>query len=144
MSQKTLMPRYEPGAQVQLPHFPQKVLNWGTERMIWSFEVPGRISNKSTTQGWPEMASLFLAYHQRVSGSKTLANRISQQICPMSQKTLMPRYEPGAQVQLPHYPQKVLNWGTERMIWGFEVPGRISTKSTTQGWPEMATGLQSS
>jgi hypothetical protein len=42
-----------------------------------------------------------------------------------------------AQEGLSHFPQKTAFWANESVVWRFEVPGRIVTKSTTQGWPEM-------
>ena len=53
----------------------------------------------------PGTTSISLPHQSNRSGSKTLLDRISQQICPISQKKLMPLYEPGAQVTNPINPQ---------------------------------------
>ena len=55
--------------------------------------------------GLPSQLPSPYPINQITVGSKALVDRINQQICPMSQKTLMPLYELGAQVTNPINPQ---------------------------------------
>ena len=103
--------------QVEIPHFPQiEDLQTTQDEVWWSYgsQVPGKESKESTAN---VVGSFLLEYFTLPSvrkrtinhitvGSKILVYRMSNQTCPMSQKKLMPRYEPGAQINNPQNPHQ--------------------------------------